>query len=225
MHPHAEFKDQSVWQVFEAEEPHLIPLAPPFDGYAERPARVSPGSLVSFDRNRYSVDCRYVGRTVQLRVYAERIRIVCEGQVVGDHPRHFGSGKTIFDPWHYVPALDRKPGALRNGAPFRNWELPEALGRIGEQLKHRYVDWDRQYVGILQAVPLYGLEAVEAACAKALAMGAFSKEVVLNLLNRSREDEAAAPIEPPGHLILKQPPVADCLRYDRLRQEVVHAAQ
>jgi hypothetical protein len=180
---------------------------------------------VSFDRNRYSVGCHCVGRTVQLRVYAERIVIVCEGEVVGDHPRHFGSGKTIFDPWHYVPALDRKPGALRNGAPFRNWGLPEALGRIGEQLKHRYADWDRQYVGILQAVQLYGRDAVEAACAKALAMGAFSKEVVLNLLNRSRDDEAALPIEPPGHLILKQPPVADCQRYDRLRQEVAYAAQ
>jgi hypothetical protein len=224
-HPHPEIKDQSVWQVFEAEKSHLIPLAARFDGYAERPARVSPGSLVSFDRNRYSVDCHCVGRTVQLRVYAERIVIVCEAEVVGDHSRHFGSGKTIFDPWHYVPALDRKPGALRNGAAFRNWELPEALGRIGEQLKHRYVDWDRQYVGILQAAQLYGLDAVEAACAKALAMGAFGKEVVLNLLNRSRDDEPAVPIEPPGHLILKQPPIADCQRYDRLRQEVAYAAQ
>jgi transposase len=86
-HPHPDFKDQSVWQVFEAERPHLIPLPPHFDGYGERPARVSPSSLVSFDRNRYSVDCHHVGSTVQLRVYAERIVIVWEGQVVGDHRR------------------------------------------------------------------------------------------------------------------------------------------
>jgi hypothetical protein len=56
-------------------------------------------------------------------------------------------------------------------------------------------------------------------------MGAFSKEVVLNLLNRSRDDGAAAEIEPPDHLLLKQPPVADCQRYDRLLQEVAYAAQ
>jgi len=224
-HPHPEFKDQCVWQVYEAERCHMIRLPARFDGYAQRPARVSPNSLVSFDRNRYSADCHYVGHTVQLRVYAERMVIVCEGQVVGDHRRHFGSGKTIFDPWHYLPALQRKPGALRNGAPFRGWDLPEAIGRIGEQLQRRYADWDRQYVGILQTVPLYGLDAVAAACGQALSMGAFSKEVVLNLLNRSREDVAAAPIEPPGHLILKQPPVADCQRYDRLRQGVAHAAQ
>ena len=224
-HPHPVFKSQSVWQVFEAEKSHLIPLSPHFDGYAERPARVSPSSLVSFDRNRYSVDCHHVGRTVQLRAYAERIVIVLEGQVVGDHRRYFGSGKTIFDPWHYLPVLDRKPGALRNGAPFRHWDLPEAIARVGEHLQRRYPDWDRQYVGILQAIPLYGPEAVEAACGKALTMGTFSKEVVLNLLNRGREDTSAAPIEPPEHLILKQPPVADCQRYDLLRQEVAYAAQ
>ena len=78
---------------------------------------------------------------------AERIVIVSEGQVIGDHQRHFGRGKTIFDPWHYLPALERKPGALRNGAPFKHWDLPKALGRIGEQLQSRYTDWDRQYVG------------------------------------------------------------------------------
>jgi hypothetical protein len=158
-------------------------------------------------------------------VYAERIVIVREGEVIGDHRRHFGSGKTIFDPWHYLPALARKPGALRNGAPFRHWELPDAITRVGEQLQRRYPDWDRQYVGILQTVPLYGLEAVETACCQALNAGVFGKEVVLNLLNRGREDAEADPIDPPEHLILKQPPLADCQRYDRLRQEVIYVAQ
>ena len=50
-------------------------------------------------------------------------------------------------------------------------------------------------------------------------------EVVLNVLHRDREEQPAAPLESPEHLILKQPPVADCHRYDRLRQEGTHAAQ
>jgi transposase len=43
--------------------------------------------------------------------------------------RCFGRGQTIYDPWHYVPVLARKPDALRNGAPFKDWVLPGALAR------------------------------------------------------------------------------------------------
>jgi hypothetical protein len=50
--------------------------------------------------------------------------------VVGEHPRCFGRGQTVYDPWHYVPVLARKPGALRNGAPFKHWVLPAALERV-----------------------------------------------------------------------------------------------
>jgi hypothetical protein len=46
------------------------------------------------------------------------------------HPRAFGRGATVYDPWHYVPVLARKPGALRNGAPFKAWVLPAAMERV-----------------------------------------------------------------------------------------------
>jgi transposase len=223
-HKHPSIAEKTVWEVYEEERPHLMRLPAAFDGYAERPARVTPSALVTFDRNRYSVECSQVGRTVQLRVYAGRIVIVSNGQVVGEHERQFGRGRTVFDPWHYLPALERKPGALRNGAPFKDWELPQAIQRTLERLKHRYSDWDRQFVGILSAVPLYGLEAVEAACGKALAMGSSSKEVVLNLLNRSQDEAPAPPIDLQAHLSLKQEPIADCQRYDLLLREAHRVA-
>jgi len=224
-HRHPEIKEKKVWQVFKEEQPYLLKLPPAFDGYAERPARVSPSSLVSFDHNRYSVDCKQVGKTVQLRVYATRILVVHDGEIVADHVREFGRGKTIFNPWHYLSALEIKPGALRNGAPFKNWELPGGIEAIRNQLYRRYSDWDRQFVEILTAVPRFGVEAVDGACLQALKMKTVSKEVVLNLLYRGEENQPAADIDVGAHLQLECQPVADCSRYDRLIEERPHAAQ
>ncbi len=39
------------------------------------------------------------------------------GAIVGEHARCFGRGQAIYDPWHYVPMLARKP---ESGAPFKN---------------------------------------------------------------------------------------------------------
>jgi hypothetical protein len=33
-----------------------------------------------------------------------------------------------------VPVLARKPGALRNGAPFKDWVLPAAMERVRRKL-------------------------------------------------------------------------------------------
>jgi len=224
-HRHPEIKDQTIWQVYEKEKPYLLRLPQPFDGYAERPARVSPSSLVSFDRNRYSVDCRHAGKTVQMRVYAGRIVAVRDGEVVADHVREFGRDKTVFDPWHYLPALEIKPGALRNGTPFKKWELPVGMRRIRDQLRGRYSDWDRQFVGILTVVPRFGIQSVEAACQKALKVNTVSNEAVLNQLYRGEDAEPPGGIDPGVHFQLKSQPVSDCNRYDRLLKEAPHAAQ
>jgi hypothetical protein len=48
---------------------------------------VSGGVKVS--RHRYSVDCRYAGKTVSLRTYADRVVIMAEGKIVGEHVRSF----------------------------------------------------------------------------------------------------------------------------------------
>jgi hypothetical protein len=69
-----------------------------------------------------------------------------------------------------VPVIARKPGALRNGAPFKDWALPPAIERVRRRLAG-HADGDRQMVGILTALTSDGVDAVEAACAEALAGG------------------------------------------------------
>jgi transposase len=216
-HRHPEQRERTVWEMFEAERPSLVPYAGRFDGFHALPASVSKTCLVRFDNNKYSVAASAVGRPVEIRAYAERIELRQEGRLVGEHDRCFGRDRTVFDPWHYVPVLARKPGALRNGAPFKDWVLPAALDRIRRKLAGAD-DGDRQMVGILTAVLSDGLPAVEAACAEALREGVHSADVILNILARHREAAVPATIGTPEALRLRQEPLADCARYDSLRR-------
>lgn len=215
-HAHPERADRTVWEVFEEERPRLIPYRGRFDGFHALPASVSKTCLVRFDNNKYSVNAGAVGRPVEIHAYADRIVIRQDGRVVAQHARCFGRGETIYDPWHYVPVLARKPGALRNGAPFKDWVLPGALERVRRKLAGSD-DGDRQMVAILAAVLTDGLPALDAACAEALENGVHSADVILNILARRRDPEPAAVIATPAALRLTQAPIADCARYDQLR--------
>ena len=119
---HPEQKGRTIFEVFEAERSSLINYPGPFDGFHEVQVTVSKSSLVHFDHNRYSVAVKAAHRTAQLRAYADRIVVWHEDEIVAEHPRRFGRGQTVYDPWHYLPVLARKPGALRNGP---------ALSRLG----------------------------------------------------------------------------------------------
>ena len=220
---HPEQSDKTVWEVFKAERPSLISYPGPFDGFHEVEVAVSKSSLVRFDHTRYSVAAKAARRTAQLRAYADRIVVWCDGEIVGDHARRFGRGQTAYDPWHYLPVLARKPGALRNGDPFRNWDLPPALAQIRRRLAG-HDDGDRQFVDILTEVAEAGLDAVEAACVEALAAGLFGRDVVLNILARQRDADPPPAVATPTALALAIEPVADCARYDQLRSPLLEEA-
>jgi len=222
-HIHPEFKDGTVAEYFEREKQHLMAVGSPFDGYKETPVRVSTTALVSYDRNRYSVNASVVGKAVMIRAYADRIVIAHDSNVVGDHRRQFGRDKIIYDAWHYIEVLERKPGALRNGAPFKEWVLPEPLIEV-RQILGKSSDGDRQFVGILSAVSTYGLEAVITACSEALSAGVASKDVILNTLSRTHEEPELSKCEIPLNLPeLKVLPLANCNRYDDLLTGGVYA--
>ena len=215
MHP--EFKDKSVWDVFQDERTSLMELRGPFDGFVEKAVRASTTCLIMADHNRYSVDARGAGQMVLVRSHAERIVVLLDGEVIADHAREFRRDQIIYDPWHYLPVLVRKPGALRNGAPFKDWDLPTGLAGVRAKLKS-HADGDRQFVKVLGAVLDHGLAAVEAACAEALEAGVASGDVILTVLARRLQPAAPPSITTPDALRLKIEPAADCARYDSIRK-------
>ena len=121
--------------------------------------------------------------------------------------------------------LQRKPGALRNGAPFS--ELPEAFKNLQSRLL-KHPGGDREIVEILALVLLHDEQAVLTAVELALEMGAPSKQTVLNILSRLLEGQPPRPLQGPIAIHLSLEPRANVDRYDDLRaaphKEYHHAA-
>ena len=216
-HHHVDQPERIIWEVFEDERGKLVEYRGPFDGFHTVPASVSKTCTVRFDNNKYSVLSTAVGRPVEIQAYAGKIVIRQDSVVVAEHARSFGRGETIYDPWHYLPVLARKPGALRNGAPFQDWLLPLAIERVRRRLKAAH-DGDRQMVSILAAVLTDGIDAVEAACQEAIDQNVFSAAIIINILARRRDPAPAITILTPDALRLVHEPIADCARYDSLRR-------
>ncbi|MBK7898893.1 MAG: IS21 family transposase [Betaproteobacteria bacterium] len=224
---HPDHDQFSVAEMLEYEQSHLMPMPEPFDGYVEKPARVTSTCLVSVSRNRYSVPCELVGQMVSSRLYPSRMVVVAGDAMVADHERISERGQTRYDWQHYIPLLQRKPGALRNGAPFA--DMPAPLQKLRRALL-RDPGGDRVMAQVLAIVPTAGLDAVLVAVELALESGPpsgrVSVEHVINVLGRLN----AAPVPENVATILQvsTPPLADTARYDRLRaqadsEEIDHA--
>jgi len=224
---HPEHDQFSVAEMLEHERAHLMPMPMAFDGYVEKPARVSSTCLVAVARNRYSVPCELAGQMVSTRLYPGEVVAVAGDAVVARHERLSAAGQTRYDWQHYVPLVQRKPGALRNGAPFE--DLPAALQRLRRSLL-RNPGGDRAMAHVLALVPSAGLDAVLVAVELALEgappSGRISTEHVLNVLGRL--NAAPTPESAATTLQVTTPPLANTARYDSLRasdstEEVGHA--
>src|SRR6202522_3455730 len=228
--PHGSQAD-TVANAWAEEAQHLMPLSRPFDGFVEYAKRVSPTCLVHLDRNRYSVPASFANRPVSVRVYPERIVVVGEGQIVCEHRRVFArsherkSTTTVYDWRHYLAVIQRKPGALRNGAPFL--ELPDAFKRLQHHLLRR-TGGDREMVEILALVLQHDEQAVLTAVELALEAGAPTKTHILNVLHRLIDGQPVDPpaVKAPQALALTTEPQANVERYDALRRlrEARHAS-
>jgi len=217
---HPQNKQQTIAQVWQEEQSHLLTMPVMFDGFVEHSKRVSSTCLITFEQNRYSVPASFANRVVSLRVYADRLVVVAESNVIAEHVRvftrdHNMTGKTCYDWRHYLSVVQRKPGALRNGAPF--CELPDSFKRLQGKLQRR-VGGDREMADILALVLLYDEQLVEQAVEQSLAAGQASKQHVLNCLGRLQDGPPPHTVTPPTVLQLVNEPLANTARYDHLRE-------
>src|SRR5471030_2802175 len=209
---HPQYNGLTVAEVLELEQVEMMPMPTAFDGYVERTVRVSSTCLISVARNRYSVPCERVGQWVSSRLYPSRIVVIAGETVIASHERLFDRDQVSFDWQHYIPLIERKPGALRNGAPFA--DLPKPLRLLKRGLR-RHTNGDRIMMQVLAAVPISGLEPVLVAVELVLESGSLSADHILNVLASLTSTAPPPCVE--TSLQLKVAPVANTARYDRLR--------
>jgi hypothetical protein len=163
-------------------------------------------------RNRYSVPCELAGQRVSTRLYPNRVEIANDEAIVARHERLANRGGICYDWQHYIALVQRKPGALRNGAPFA--DMPEPLLRLRQGLM-RHDGGDKIMAQVLNCVLSHGLEDVLVAVELVIESGVLSTEHVLNVL--ARLNAAPVPESVQSSLPLTEAPVANTGRYDSLR--------
>jgi hypothetical protein len=210
---HPEWPELTLAELLQDEQAQMMPNPRAFDGYVERPVRVSATALVHFQKNRYSVSAEFAHRMVSLRIYPAELVMMAEGREIARHARSFERSQTRYDFRHYIALVERKPGALRNEEPFA--EMPAPLLVLQRHLL-RHPGGDRVMADVLCAILVHGQDAVVVAVELALEAGRPSGEHVLNVLARLKDVPRPATVE--VGLTVAEEPMANVDRYDRLRQ-------
>jgi transposase len=216
-------QESTIAECFAREQGALRAIATPFDAYVEETLRVSSTCLVRVDRNNYSVPSEFAGKAVSICLRADSVQIVTDYTILATHRRCFCKDQMRLNPWHYVSLLEKKPGALRNGQPFQEWDLPPSIEYVKERLL-KQAKGDKAFVELLLLAGSSGLDSLEVACQLAIEQGTVTGAVVLNELRRLLEPSRLSSIDVPESIQLKTNPIADCSRYDHLREahHVIH---
>ncbi len=186
----------------------------PFDGYVEKPARVSGTCLVSVASGTTRCLASWPV-SISTRLYPSRVLIVAHDTLVASHERLSARGQT-HPAGSTTSRCCRKPGALRNGAPFA--DMPEPLQRLRRAIL-REEGGDRVMAqGAQRIIPDAGLDAVLVAVELALEStapsGRVSVEHVINVLSSPERRTSSGLCR--DHLQVSTPPLADTARYDGL---------
>jgi transposase len=167
-------------ELLEEERGAMLPLpARPFAACVSVSAIATKEALARFDGNDYSVPYDYAYKPCTARGYVGKVEILYRAGVIATHQRHYGKGEYMLDPFHYLPLLERKPGALLNGRPFVGEPFGEAFSRLRSELKHRHgPEGDRHYVNVLLLMTKHPKEEVQRAVEDCVLRRTFSAEAV-----------------------------------------------
>ncbi len=108
--------------------------------------------------------------------------------MIAVHPRSYNRDDFVFDPLHYLPLLERKPGGLDGAMPFVSWELPECFHTLRRYLEARGGNGGkREYIQVLQLLRDFPLPELRHAIERAFECSCVNFDSVKMILLSSRE--------------------------------------
>jgi transposase len=140
-------------------------------------------SLVRFAGNDYSVPVAWAHHQCVAKGFVDRVEICSGREVLARHARSYGQGEYVLDWQHYVPLLERKPGALNNGRPFKGEPWGPSLEELRRELVFRYDGAGvKKFVEVLLLFTEFPVERVKDAVGQCVRRCAFSPEAVRSVL-------------------------------------------
>lgn len=172
----------SFQQRLEEERAMLLPRTKhSFDCCSRKEAKVNHYSIITFDKNQYSVPVNYVGRILTVKGYVGEVRIYDKQTMVATHSRSYESGKQQFILEHYFKLLERKPRAVGQAKPVRQAELPASFAAYHQMAQHNDPErGDKLFVAVLLLLKHYPVTILSEAIEQALAQNLIGVELIEN---------------------------------------------
>ncbi len=182
-------KDKTIGELLEEERPLFLQLPDkPYDACRMEHRRANSLSLVRFFNNSYSVPVEHAYQDVTVKGYVHQVKICHKNEVIAVHKRCYERDEFVFEPLHYLPLLERKPGALDGAMPFTGWELPKCFETLRRYLEARNGNsGKREYIQVLQLLRDYGMSEVRRAVEKAFECNAVNSDSIKLLLMSGRD--------------------------------------
>jgi len=127
---------KSPVQLLDEERTHLWKYPGEMECYLTACVKIDKYATFSYGTNRYSVPDYLVGQMVDIKIYANRLKVYYNNTHLCTHERSYGTYKWQIDIEHYLNTLSRKPGAL-HGSVALEQSPPEIRALYNNYFKNQ----------------------------------------------------------------------------------------
>jgi transposase len=158
----------------------------PFDACRKQSTRANSLSLVRFDDNDYSVPVAYAHHEILVKGYVDQVILCNKEKIVAEHKRSWAKEGLFFNYRHYLPLLERKPGALDDALPLADFDFPKCFETLRRRLimeEEKKGEGTREFIKVLRLLEDYSMANLKQAVEKGLLIRAHRREAISMFLN------------------------------------------